>query len=644
MAYQVGIDLGTSSAVAAVCRPDGTAHVVPLDDGTGAMAAAVYLGADGTLLVGDAAERRALSDPGRVVRELTRRVGDATPLLVGREPVGAAELAARVLARLVDDVARREGGVAARVAVTHPGAWGPHRVGSLRAALAEQGLGSAVLVPEPVAAVAAYAATAAVPPGAAVGVHDLGGGRFAASVVRSGPDGLALVGTSEEIERHGGAELDEVVFAHVRAALGAAWDALDPTDPDVLAAVADLRRECTAAKEALSRDTEVLVPVAVPGVRTQVRLGRAEFEETIRPGVAETVEAMRRALDDAGVPPAELAVLVLVGGSARVPLVPQLLGEAFGREVAVVADPVGAAAVGAALLAGAAGRRPPGRPEAGRAAARSGADAASRRSDAPHGASAPSAAGAGADPDAGAGAGAGGTGGGTEVLPVARPPKQARPFTTGSGAAPSRPRRVVLLASAAALLLAVLGGVVAFGAGRLGAGTEAGAQTPVPVVDAGVPGSVTGPPTGPGVAPPAPGAASEGPARPGSPPTPRRARQASPPAPTPPAPGPPAPTSSAPPAGRAPTGSAPPDEPAGSAPAEPAPGDGVGDGAGAGGAGDDGGGNGGGDAGAGSGRGAGAGTDGGARGGGAGAGGAGAAPASAAAAGGRGAGEGPVDG
>jgi hypothetical protein len=56
-----------------------------------------------------------------------------------------------------------------------------------------------------------------------------------------------------------------VVLDHVRTALGAAWEALDVTDPDVLAAVADLRRECTAAKEALSRDTEVLVPVTLPG-------------------------------------------------------------------------------------------------------------------------------------------------------------------------------------------------------------------------------------------------------------------------------------------------------------------------------------------------------------------------------------------
>ena len=221
MAYQVGIDLGTSSCVAAVCRGDGAAHVVPLEGPTGAVASVLYLGADGTLLVGEAAERRSLSDPGRVVRELTRRIGDATPLLVGREPVMAADLAARFLARLVDDVARREGGVAARVAVTHPGSWGPHRLGALRTALAEQGLGSAVLVPEPVAAVAGSAGS--LRPGA-VGVYDLGGGRFEASVVRSGPGGLVPAAPSEELD-FGGADLDEVVFAHVRDALGTVWEA-----------------------------------------------------------------------------------------------------------------------------------------------------------------------------------------------------------------------------------------------------------------------------------------------------------------------------------------------------------------------------------------------------------------------------------
>ena len=325
MSYVVGIDLGTTSTVAAVCRPGGTAQVVPLEGAAGAVPSAVYLGADGTFLVGEAAQRRELSDPGHVVRDLTRRVGDPTPLLVGRQPVSPDELAARFLVRVVDDVAKRESGVAARVAVTHPAGWGPHRLGALHAALAEQGLGSATLIPEPVAAATGYAASARVEPGATVGVYDLGGGRCGATVLRRGPDGFTVVGSPDGVERFGGADLDEVVLAHVREALGPAWEELDPTDPEVLAAVADLRRAATAAKEALSHDTEVLIPVVLPGVRTQVRLGRAEFEEMIRPALVETAESVRRALDGAGMSAADLAALVLVGGSSRIPLVPQLL-------------------------------------------------------------------------------------------------------------------------------------------------------------------------------------------------------------------------------------------------------------------------------------------------------------------------------
>ena len=527
MSYVVGIDLGTTSTVAAVCRPGGAAQVVPLEGAAGAVPSAVYLGADGTFLVGEAAQRRALSDPGHVVRDLTRRVGDATPVMVGRRPVSPDELAARFLAKLVDDVARREGGVAARVAVTHPASFGPHRMGALHAALAEQGLGSAMLVAEPVAAAAGYAAGARVEPGATVAVYDLGGGRCDATVLRRERDGFAIVGAPEGVENFGGSDLDEVVLAHVREALGPAWEELDPADPDVLAAVADLRRAVVAAKEALSHDTEVLVPVALPGVRTQVRLGRAEFEEMIRPVLAETAEAMRRALDGAGTSPADLAALVLVGGSSRIPLVPQLLSEEFGRDVTVAPDPLGVVAVGAALVAAGQGRpaaaeartsaaeaRRPGRPSPGTGAVAGAAAAvvAGRGAAAPDpvpaaatasalgaavGAGAASPAGAPARgaagrgpagrPDGSAGPGtlplvAGGAPGspdGTDVLAVARPPKQARPFLADTPPpTTSRPRRIALFASAGALALAVLGGAVAFGIERIGAGPEAGAVTP----------------------------------------------------------------------------------------------------------------------------------------------------------------------
>ena len=61
-----------------------------------------------------------------------------------------------------------------------------------------------------------------------------------------------------------------------------------------------LRRECTEAKEGLSADTEATIPVLLPDVHTRVRLMRAEFEDFIHDAVAETVDALRAAIDSAG--------------------------------------------------------------------------------------------------------------------------------------------------------------------------------------------------------------------------------------------------------------------------------------------------------------------------------------------------------
>ncbi|MDN5931857.1 MAG: Hsp70 family protein, partial [Pseudonocardia sp.] len=321
--YQLGVDLGTTWSAAAVCRAGGRApEPVPLGEHANAVASAVYAGADGSFLLGEAAERRALSDPDRVVREFKRRIGDPTPVLVGREPVPAEALAARFIATLVRQVSQREGGPPSGIAVTHPAGWGPHKVSALRAALAGHGVGPVLLLSEPQAAAVGYAATERVEPGSVVAVYDLGGGTFDAAVVRKDPrGGFSLLGTPEGIERLGGVDFDEAVFNHVREALGPAWAELDGTDPAVLEAVARLRRECTAAKEGLSSDIVVHIPVMLPGLHTRVRLGRAEFEDMIRPAVADTVDALRRALDSAGVAPAALAALLLVGGSSRMPLV-----------------------------------------------------------------------------------------------------------------------------------------------------------------------------------------------------------------------------------------------------------------------------------------------------------------------------------
>ncbi|WP_300013702.1 Hsp70 family protein [Pseudonocardia sp.] len=346
------MDLGTTWSAAAVCRPSAVApEPVTLGEHAHAVASAVYAGGDGSFLLGEAAERRALSDPDRVIREFKRRIGDPTPVLVGREPVPAEVLAARFIATVVRQVSAREGAPPSRIAVTHPAGWGPHKVAALRAALAGQGVGPVVLLSEPQAAAVGYAATEKVEPGSVVAVFDLGGGTFDAAVVRKGADGrFELLGTPEGLERLGGVDFDEAVFAHVRSVLGPAWEQLDGRDPAVLAAVARLRRECTAAKEALSVDTVVHVPVMLPGLHTRVRLGRADFEDMIRPAVVETVDAMRRAIDSAGVEPSEVRLL-LVGGSSRTPLVAELVSAGIERPASVDVDPKGVIAAGAALVA-----------------------------------------------------------------------------------------------------------------------------------------------------------------------------------------------------------------------------------------------------------------------------------------------------
>jgi molecular chaperone DnaK len=85
------------------------------------------------------------------------------------------------------------------------------------------------------------------------------------------------------------------------------------------------------AKVALSSDTDASVPVVLPNLRTDVRLARVEFESLIRPTLATTIAALRRALRTAGIEAGDLASVVLAGGSSRIPLVAQMLTDELGR-------------------------------------------------------------------------------------------------------------------------------------------------------------------------------------------------------------------------------------------------------------------------------------------------------------------------
>jgi molecular chaperone DnaK len=352
MAYQLGIDLGTTFTCAAVCRSSGQRwgepEVVTLGSRGATVPSVVFVGTDGSIVVGEAAERRALTDPDHVVREFKRRIGDPTPVMVANRPWAPQDLSARLVRWVVDRVAEREGGPAERIAVTHPAAWGQHKKELLSTALANQGL-SVIFMAEPQAAAMSYAANERVAGGSTIAVYDFGGGTFDAAIVRKGDVDFRLVGRPEGLERLGGIDFDQVVFEHVLEGMPDAFAELDDTDPAVLSAVARIRRECTEAKEALSSDTEVSIPVMLPSSRGTVRLHRSEFEAMIGPQVEDTVAALRSAVISAGFAPDQLTAVLLVGGSSRIPLVAQLVSEQLGRPVAVDADPKNAIAKGAAL-------------------------------------------------------------------------------------------------------------------------------------------------------------------------------------------------------------------------------------------------------------------------------------------------------
>ena len=347
MSYGLGVDLGTTFTAAAVAE-GGRVRMVNLGQRAAAVPSLVAITAADQILIGEAAQGRAVAEPDRVVREFKRRVGDRTPLLAGRD---ASALMALLAAGVLDIVTAREGAPPSVVAVTHPANWRSYKTDLLVEAFAAAGLSHVRTTTEPEAAATHYATNERVDDGDVVAVYDLGGGTFDAAVLRREGDRFTILGVPEGVDHLGGIDFDAAVRTYVNRAVNGAIDAADANDDAVAAALAGLHRDCVEAKETLSADTEAVVPVRLPGLFTEIRITRREFERMIRPTLTESISAMRRALRAAGVGPDQLSAVLLVGGSSRIPLVAQLVGAELGRPVAVDAHPKHAVAMGAALLA-----------------------------------------------------------------------------------------------------------------------------------------------------------------------------------------------------------------------------------------------------------------------------------------------------
>ncbi|HWN32896.1 MAG TPA: Hsp70 family protein, partial [Pseudonocardia sp.] len=351
MTYNLGVDLGTTFVAAAVAHPTQV-EMFTLGDRSVVTPAVVYLRDDGELVTGDAAGRRAVSSPDRVGREFKRRLGDPTPVMLGGSPHAVTALLAALLSDVLAKVSETEGIAPERVVLTHPANWGPFRRGLFEEVPNLAGLTDVTLVTEPEAAAAHYAASRELGDGEIVAVYDLGGGTFDATVLCKRPGGVEILGTPEGIERLGGVDFDEAILSHVNFTAGGSLSELDLRDPQTTIALARLRQDCILAKEALSVDTETVLPVFLPGRHFDVKLTRAEFEEMVRAPIESTIGALSRTLRSAQVTPEQLSAVLLVGGSSRIPLVARMVSEELGRPTVVDTHPKYAVALGAATIAG----------------------------------------------------------------------------------------------------------------------------------------------------------------------------------------------------------------------------------------------------------------------------------------------------
>jgi molecular chaperone HscA len=339
---RLAVDLGTTHTVAVVGR-DGQEPRSLIFDGSPLLPSGVFLDAAGALHAGRDAQRLAASEPERFEPHPKRRIDDGTVLLGDRE-VPVEELLAAALRRVAEEAAA-SGLRPTETVLTCPADWGPVRRAVLERAADLAAMPDPRLLPEPIAA-ASYCAEVLgrdLPVGAAVAIFDFGGGTFDTAVVRRADDGRLRTLAVGGLDDLGGLDVDMALAAHLGRIVAGRdpelWQRL--SEPETTADMRDRLAfwgEVRAAKEMLSRTSTA--PVALPGHNPMgLHLTRDELNSLADPLVARAVDETRRTLERAGVEPASLTALLLVGGSSRMPTVATRLHGRLGVAPSVPEQP-----------------------------------------------------------------------------------------------------------------------------------------------------------------------------------------------------------------------------------------------------------------------------------------------------------------
>jgi Fe-S protein assembly chaperone HscA len=372
MSRTVGIDLGTTySLIAYQDKRDGRPKCIPGPYGTPLCPSVVSVDPNGSIIVGEPARRRLLTQPERTIYSVKRLMGrgpadvqnelkifpfridpassNVIRVRLGDRVFTPPEISAFILRELKSWADEYFQDVVDRAVITVPAYFNDAQRQATRDAGRLAGLEVLRLVNEPTAAALAYGLHEK--KRGRVAVYDFGGGTFDISILKliSTTDGDIYQVLSTNGDTHlGGDDIDNALQAVAREEIRAQGVNLD-AHPDV---VQEVRKALIAAKHELSSADKATVKLPLPNGGVYFReIKREEYERWIRPIVDRTMTPVRQALADAKLRPAEIEEVVLVGGSTRVPLVRRTVEEFFGRTPHSELNPDEVVALGAAVQA-----------------------------------------------------------------------------------------------------------------------------------------------------------------------------------------------------------------------------------------------------------------------------------------------------